>query len=143
MFDKISLIGGIFIKTVGMRLKEIRLLNDLTQSKIASCFGVSISTISFIENGKRDPDIMLLIAYRNFFNISIDELLDNVAFTSFILKDQNNKYTYDKLDNIDDEILRKLKANKFLYDQILKYPDNAFILLEEIFKSVVKFQREK
>lgn len=59
-------------------LKIIRKQRNLNQQKIAMDLNVSREVISYYENGKRNPDIKMLKALSNYFNVSIDFLIGSV-----------------------------------------------------------------
>ncbi|MGT2911128.1 helix-turn-helix domain-containing protein [Streptococcus cameli] len=61
---------------IGLFLKELRLENGLTQEQFAEDFAVSNRTVSRWENGVHLPDLGLLIAIAQFYNVSINELID-------------------------------------------------------------------
>lgn len=57
------------------KLRELRKQNKLSMKELGAILGLSESTISLYENGKREPDIATIIKIANYFNISVDELL--------------------------------------------------------------------
>lgn len=57
-------------------LKYLRKLNKIDQTKLASALNVSAKTISHWETGYTEPSIAQLIILANFFEITIDELVD-------------------------------------------------------------------
>lgn len=57
------------------KLRELRKQNKLSMKDFGAIFGLSESTISLYENGKREPDISTMINMAKYFNISVDELL--------------------------------------------------------------------
>ena len=61
-------------------LKKIRNKRHLNQQKIALDLNVSREAISYYENGKRNPDIQMLISLSNYFNVSIDYLINGEEF---------------------------------------------------------------
>lgn len=58
-------------------LKQLRKDKGLTQTQFASEFNISAGTIAMWETGKRMPDTDMLKKIAQFFNVSIDYLLDN------------------------------------------------------------------
>ncbi|MEG0894415.1 MAG: helix-turn-helix domain-containing protein [Oscillospiraceae bacterium] len=60
-----------------MNLKELRLKNNLTQEKLANELSISRSAYTRYENGERNLSISLIKKISDFYNISIDALLDN------------------------------------------------------------------
>ena len=59
-----------------MRLKEIRKAKCISQLKMAIDLNMSQNTISRYETGDREPGINELIKIADYFNISIDYLLE-------------------------------------------------------------------
>lgn len=57
------------------KLRELRKERKLSMKEFGEIFGLSESTISLYENGKREPDISTLIKFAEFFNTSVDVLL--------------------------------------------------------------------
>lgn len=58
-------------------LKQLRKAKGITQTQFASEFNISAGTIAMWETGKRMPDTEMLRKIAQFFNVSIDYLLDN------------------------------------------------------------------
>ncbi|WP_054949287.1 helix-turn-helix domain-containing protein [Numidum massiliense] len=54
------------------RLRELRKQNNLTMKELGMKFNLAESTISGYENGFRKPEMDLIIAFANFFDVSID-----------------------------------------------------------------------
>lgn len=59
-----------------MRLKEIRKAKGISQLKLAMDLHTTQNTISRYETGEREPGIAELIRIADYFNVSIDYLLD-------------------------------------------------------------------
>lgn len=59
-----------------MRLKEIRNAKGISQLKLATDLNTNQNTISRYETGEREPGITELIRIADYFNISIDYLLE-------------------------------------------------------------------
>lgn len=59
-----------------MRLKEIRKAKGISQLKLAIDLNTSQNTISRYETGEREPGIAELIKIANYFNVSVDYLLN-------------------------------------------------------------------
>ena len=56
-------------------LREIRKKKNLNQQKVAMDLCISREALSHYENGKRNPDIGMLIRMSEYFNVSIDYLI--------------------------------------------------------------------
>ena len=55
--------------------KELRLEAGLTQQELAPKIGISSSAIGMLEKGYREPTGSTLLAYANYFDVSIDSLM--------------------------------------------------------------------
>ncbi len=59
-----------------MRLKELRKSRQISQLKLALDLGTNQNTISRYETGEREADYNMLIAIADYFEVSIDYLLE-------------------------------------------------------------------
>lgn len=59
-----------------MRLKEIRKSRGISQVRLAMILNTNQNTISRYETGEREPGIHELIKLADFFDISVDYLLE-------------------------------------------------------------------
>ncbi|MDE7164661.1 MAG: helix-turn-helix domain-containing protein [Clostridiales bacterium] len=59
-----------------MRLKELREKHNITQIKLAMDLGLNQNSISRYETGEHEADYATLIALADYFNVSIDYLLE-------------------------------------------------------------------
>ena len=59
-----------------MRLKELRKKKRVSQVKMAIDLNMNQNTISRYETGEREPGINELIRIADYFNVSIDYLLE-------------------------------------------------------------------
>ena len=60
----------------GKRLKELRIEKGLSQQKLGEVFGFCNQTISFWENGSREPDLDTLLKIAHYFDVCVEELLE-------------------------------------------------------------------
>lgn len=58
------------------RLKELRKKKRISQVGLAMALGMNQNSISRYENGEREADYKTLVAFADFFNVSIDYLLE-------------------------------------------------------------------
>lgn len=63
-------------------LKQIRKERRLTQLKVAMDLNISREALSHYENNKREPSIEMLIKMSEYFNVSIDFLINGKEFIS-------------------------------------------------------------
>ena len=61
-------------------LRKIRKDKKLNQQKVALDLNISRESLSYYENGKREPSIELLKAMSKYFNVSIDFLITGEEF---------------------------------------------------------------
>ena len=59
-----------------MRLKELRKSKNISQLKLAMDLNMNQNTISRYETNEREPGITELIKIADYFNVSIDYLLE-------------------------------------------------------------------
>ena len=74
MFDK---------KVFGLRLKNLRKINELSQSQVAELLGVTRTQISDLENGKTTTSIEKLNILADYFNVPADYLLGRGFFRNW------------------------------------------------------------
>jgi transcriptional regulator with XRE-family HTH domain len=61
-------------------LKQVRKEKGYTQQKVALDLNVSRESLSYYENGKRQPSLELLVAFSKYYNVSIDYLITGKEF---------------------------------------------------------------
>ena len=59
-----------------MRLGELRKSRKISQLKLAMDLGLNQNSISRYEKGQREADYKTLIALADYFNVSVDYLLE-------------------------------------------------------------------
>ena len=59
-----------------MKLRELRKQKGISQLKLAMDLNMNQNSISRYENGERQADYAALIAFADYFNVSIDYLLE-------------------------------------------------------------------
>ena len=115
---------------IGEKIKELRYEKGLTQEEIGSLLGVSAQSVSKWERGEGYPDIEMLPALANYFNISIDELLGADATPK----------KYDEINSLWDENNKTgaHKINVALMKEALKSFPNDPLLLVQLSTSLEK-----
>ena len=58
-----------------IRLKELRKQKQISQLKLAMDLGMNQNTVSRYETGEREADYQTLIAFAEYFRVSVDYLL--------------------------------------------------------------------
>lgn len=74
-------------KKIGAFLKELRKEKQLTQEALAEILGVTNRSISRWENGVNMPDFDLVIEIANYYDVSIEEILDGERKNKMIDKE--------------------------------------------------------
>lgn len=59
-----------------MRLKQLRRQHGISQLKLAMDLGLNQNSISRYESGEREADYQTLIRLADYFNVSVDYLLE-------------------------------------------------------------------
>ena len=76
--------------SISEKLKQARLLANLTQEELAEKIGVSRQTISNWENARSYPDIVSIVTLSNAYDISLDSLLKGDDYMLKHLKDSTD-----------------------------------------------------
>lgn len=58
------------------KLRELRVVNELTQQEMAKILNCTQQSLSAYEKGIRDIPIDVLIRFADYFNVSVDYILD-------------------------------------------------------------------
>ena len=61
-------------------LQQVRKARNLNQQKVAMDLNISRESLSYYENGKREPSLALLVEMSRYFNVSIDYLITGKEF---------------------------------------------------------------
>ena len=61
-------------------LQKIRKEKKLNQQKVAMDLHISRESLSYYENGKREPSLALLLQMSEYFNVSINYLITGKEF---------------------------------------------------------------
>ena len=61
-------------------LKKIRKAKNLNQLKVAMDLNISRESLSYYENGKREPSLQMLVAFSKYFNVDINYLITGEPF---------------------------------------------------------------
>ena len=64
------------------KLRELRVINELTQQDMAKILNCTQQSLSAYEKGIRDIPIDVLVRFADYFNVSIDYILDRKVKTS-------------------------------------------------------------
>ncbi|MBQ7347830.1 MAG: helix-turn-helix transcriptional regulator [Clostridia bacterium] len=61
-------------------LRKIRKKKGFSQLKVAMDLSISREALSYYENGKRSPDVQMLLILSDYFDVSIDYLIRGTEF---------------------------------------------------------------
>ena len=106
---------------LGCRLRELRKENRLSQEKLGEILGVSKVSVSGYENGNRIPSLDILNKIIDYFGISADFLLGREL--NVVCEDNNMSLC---LSTVDVEIIREIRSNPLLMNEISKNPKRFF-----------------
>ncbi len=111
--------------SIGENVKRKRLERDLTQEELAIHIGISAQSVSKWERGDGYPDIEMLPALANYFNISVDELLG----TSITEKTEK----YNRINKIwkanNNDGVHKENVD-LMREALRKFPNDALLLVQ-------------
>lgn len=60
----------------GKKLKELRVEKGLSQQRLGEALGFCNQTVSFWESGSREPDLDTLLCIARYFDVTLEELLE-------------------------------------------------------------------
>ena len=63
------------LKSFGAALRQARHERALTQEEVAHRAGIAVGYLSQLENGRRNPSLLLMIALCEVLNIQLEELV--------------------------------------------------------------------
>ena len=113
--------------TFGEKLKLLRYEKGLTQDDIGYLLNVTKSCISCYENGTRQPSVDVLVELSIYFNVSIDFLLG--------MEKVNNKSKRQAGITVKDiSLIKELKNNPLMYQEIISDIPNSVLKIREVFK---------
>ena len=61
---------------VGLKMKELRVSQGITQDKVATDLGTTVAFVSNVENNRTKLNLRVLTYYSNLCHVSVDTLLD-------------------------------------------------------------------
>lgn len=85
------------MRTINLRISDLRKKQGLTQQDLASVIGVTFQTVSKWENGVTMPDVAMLPLLAEYFQITVDELLGlrPLSGEEYILTETGKKNYWD------------------------------------------------
>lgn len=119
-------------KIIAERIKELRNSKNITQEKLAEVCGISRSKVSCWENANRDMSITDAINLANYFEISVDSLLNR----DVINKEEYLRISQKFFSRCKCSVDEKIQIIKLIEDGIVK--DN----ISEIYEKYKMLQNE-
>ena len=107
------------------RIQDTRIDNDLTQKEMARTLGISHFIYNNYETGRTRIPLNILVAFANYFNLSLDYLLglnaDKYNYNNSDLKNIGNKLL---------EIRKKEKLTQEKFGKLLGIPQRTYASYE-------------
>ncbi|MGD2090000.1 MAG: helix-turn-helix transcriptional regulator [Candidatus Aminicenantes bacterium] len=100
-------------KEIGLRIRGLRVENNLKQENLAEILKIDRSTLSKIESGTNTPTTRILIELKRIFSVSIDWILFGTGPRKYI---ETDKYNHDL-----EELVENICKDKILKHAILSY----------------------
>lgn len=110
------------------KLKELRKEHKLSMKELGKILGLSESTISLYEAGKREPDIKTLIKMADYFDVSVDILLGRDETNKEKIRDDHSlsMFNFEKMcDELDEHSLDRIHSVLYSLRRI-QYNDALF-----------------
>ena len=119
---------------IGDKIKEVRKLHGVTQEQLAAAIGISFQAVSKWENHIALPDITLVPALANYFNVSSDELFGINLMEKQKIIDSicAEAYQYRESD--------PPRGRAILEEGLTRYPDNDILLSNLLY--VIDYSRD-
>lgn len=95
---------------LGKTILQLRRANNITQEDLAAELGVTAAAVSKWENGNTLPDILMLCALADFFEITTDELLGRSTAKKHAIVIADNRAVADKIAELVEKYDIKVRA---------------------------------
>lgn len=95
---------------IGVKIKELRIKNNMTQQDLAQVVGLTATGISYWESGKAKPDTLMINKLADYFNVSIDFLYGKNDLDSELNKDEELNILFRKATQLEKGKKDKLKG---------------------------------
>jgi len=103
---------------LGMRIRQLRLKNNLTQKQLGELVNVTKVSICCYEKGTRIPSVETLIDLSRVFKVQIDYLLGN---DTFVVADNEEKY-FTSMAKEEIIFIKEIKKHTTLHQRIIENP---------------------
>lgn len=108
---------------LGSRLKQLRNRENLTLAELSKKLGTTSMTLSRYENNQRQPDYETLKTLANYFEVSVDYLLERTEVPNYSLPESKTVHIpiYNLLDSSDSLSSSTLEIVVTSYDYVLDF----------------------
>jgi len=96
--------------TLGEKLKKLRKEKSWSQQELSDKLGVHIKHVSRYENNVNKPSLEMLRKLSEFFNVSVDYLVNEEASIEPNIKDKELQMYFEKVDKLDEENKKLVKG---------------------------------
>lgn len=110
---------------LGDKIKALRSSKNIYQQDLAEALSVSKSTIAMWETNKRVPDAAMLIKIAEYFNVTVDYLLEEERRNSAIQK-YGFCYTYEEREKIKEESRKKISSGTLSNEELINEAINIY-----------------
>ena len=101
-------------KKIGLRIKHLRLKNNLSQKDLAAKLNVNPSIISDIECGKKTTTALILLELKRIFNVTVDWILTGE------LAVETDEDLEEMIEELKKNYTAKIRVLSFFYDYKVK-----------------------
>ena len=125
-----------------LRLKEIREQRGISQGQLGKAFGLSVSTISMYEAGKREPSLETVVKFADYFNVPVEYLIGQERSVSYSEHFRRNvAFVMETHDSADWEAWAENGGNYGRLERIVEghsplYLDDACEIADELRESI-------
>ena len=110
--------------SIGENLRRLRKSGSITQERLAEILGISFQSVSKWERGEGYPDITMLAAIANFFEVSTDELLGMEKFRDKVKLGEMFGMCFEYLKNE-----KYSEAEELVRGALKYYPNNYSVMI--------------
>ncbi len=110
---------------LGDKIKTLRTSNNMLQQDLANALSVSKSTVAMWETNKRIPDASMLVKIAEYFDVSVDYLLEEERRISAISK-YGFCYTYEEREKIKKECRNKIGSGTLSDEEMINEAINIY-----------------
>ena len=114
---------------LGDKIKELRKSKNMYQQDLAAALSVSKSTVAMWETNKRIPDTSMLVKIAEYFDITVDYLLEEERRASAIQK-YGFCYAYEEREKIKAESRNKISSGTLSDEELI---NEAINILKALF----------